>query len=329
MRQGKGRGTLIISIILTLVLVGFLAMQIRFDKAGAALADLSLGWLILAFLAYILAYLFRSIRWKVLLGGSHSMLRLYAITSIHNLFLNVLPVRSGELTYLYYLKQYTGTAYGKGLSSLVVARLFDFLSLVVFLVLSLVFVQEIILSRSSLAFFSAIVFIVLALALRHLSTLMNLGSRLARALARRGAWKRFSERTADILEGQAASLDEMSGNRTYGLCVVMTIITRIFLYLTIYGFVRAFGLELGIWAVVFGGSVSALTTVLPVQGIGGFGTFETGWTVAFILMGVTTETAIVSGFAFHIVLLMFMLVLAAFGFLVVHGMRKVSRQGQA
>ena len=74
-----------------------------------------------------------------------------------------------------------------------------------------------------------------------------------------------------------------------------------------YSFITIFSLSLGIWgclyaftalmviamdihaglsAIVFACTFAFMTAILPVQGIGNFGTFEAGWTLGFLSIGV-------------------------------------------
>jgi uncharacterized membrane protein YbhN (UPF0104 family) len=63
---------------------------------------------------------------------------------------------------------------------------------------------------------------------------------------------------------------------------------------------------------------SLLTTILPFQGIGGFGTMEGGWTIGFMLFGMSKDLAIISGFGVHIITIFYFLVLGVIGSLCYH-----------
>ena len=55
--------------------------------------------------------------------------------------------------------------------------------------------------------------------------------------------------------------------------------------------------------------------IIPIQGIAGFGTQEGFWVFAFVPLGVSLDKAISSGFAFHIVMIMYFLILGVYGWI--------------
>jgi len=57
-----------------------------------------------------------------------------------------------------------------------------------------------------------------------------------------------------------------------------------------------------------------MISILPIQGIGGFGTLEGSWAISFMAMGVTKEAAISSGFVMHIISIIYLAILFIIGF---------------
>jgi uncharacterized membrane protein YbhN (UPF0104 family) len=60
---------------------------------------------------------------------------------------------------------------------------------------------------------------------------------------------------------------------------------------------------------------AALASILPVNSFGNFGTQEAGWAAGMMLLGYPQETALTSGFATHLLTLLFMLVLGGLALL--------------
>ncbi len=79
---------------------------------------------------------------------------------------------------------------------------------------------------------------------------------------------------------------------------------------------EAIGIHLNLWAIFTGATFVVFATLLPVQGIAGFGTIEGTWTVVFLLLGVEKELAITSGFGFHIVRLTYATILGVISLLI-------------
>ena len=82
-----------------------------------------------------------------------------------------------------------------------------------------------------------------------------------------------------------------------------------------YTLIIAMGIDMTFWTVLFASSFAIITTILPVQGIGGFGTMEGGWTIGLMAMGVTKGIAISSGFSYHIIVLFYIGILGCIGIL--------------
>jgi len=83
----------------------------------------------------------------------------------------------------------------------------------------------------------------------------------------------------------------------------------------IYFLLVGMGFDLSYLSVIIGATFILLTTILPIQGIAGFGTTELIWTVVFVSLGLSTNAAILSGISYHIFLILFFMVLGIYGWL--------------
>ena len=75
-----------------------------------------------------------------------------------------------------------------------------------------------------------------------------------------------------------------------------------------------FGVDIGFTQAVIVATAPILATIFPIQGIGGYGTIETGWVLGFMLIGIDKELALISGFGAHSLHLMFSLILSGISF---------------
>jgi uncharacterized membrane protein YbhN (UPF0104 family) len=82
--------------------------------------------------------------------------------------------------------------------------------------------------------------------------------------------------------------------------------------------VIAMGIHAGLSAIVFACTFAFMTAILPVQGIGNFGTFEAGWTVGFLSIGIPVELAVSTGFSYHIINVIFNGILGLAGIILLH-----------
>jgi uncharacterized membrane protein YbhN (UPF0104 family) len=69
-------------------------------------------------------------------------------------------------------------------------------------------------------------------------------------------------------------------------------------------------------AAMLGTSIYRIASNLPIYGLGGFGTVELTWSAAFVLLGMSLQAAIVSGFSVHIVTLSYALSLGGLAMII-------------
>jgi len=67
------------------------------------------------------------------------------------------------------------------------------------------------------------------------------------------------------------------------------------LYGTLFVLMSQLGFHLPFSKVVIGSVFANFSNLLPVSGVGGFGTMEAGWAVGFTLLGINRNDAIATG----------------------------------
>ena len=70
---------------------------------------------------------------------------------------------------------------------------------------------------------------------------------------------------------------------------------------------------------VLGGTGSAIGTLLPLAGVGSFGTLETGWALGFAAVGVPTALAVTSALGFSLITVCYSVVSGLLGWLALAG----------
>ena len=125
---------------------------------------------------------------------------------------------------------------------------------------------------------------------------------------------RFTDYIFRKLDETTESFSDMQRG-TFILGALASILIWITLYSVNYTLIIAIGIDMTFWAVLFASTFAIITTILPVQGIGGFGTMEGGLAIGFIAFGISKETAICSGFVYHILFCIFFTILGLYGIL--------------
>lgn len=308
-----------IAIALTVVLVVALLSQIDLSKLGDFVRGFSLAGLTAAFAIYALSYFFRALRWRQLIHSKAvGMGELTMITSAHIMFNNLLPSRSGELSYIYLLKKRQGLSGSEGLATLVAARLYDFAVLASFFLVSVFFFWN----TSSMSFAELVTgsLVILAVAVAlilNLSRFVGWGYSLVKKVA---LWFKIEQKKAvryilDKGEETLASFSAMKSKKNFIPLVLTSFCVWGFKFLSYYFMMRAMlaGQEelvpVTYWMIVLGTTAAELTTILPVHGVGGFGTYESAWAGAFFLLGFPKQLAIKAAFSFHLIALIYSVIL--------------------
>ena len=261
---------------------------------------------LLAFLTLLLAgVVARALRFWVLLARSAPLGLLSGIVMARNLFVDLLPARLGELSYVYLLTKRAGRPVEEGFASLMLAVAFDVVALSPLLILAVLVVG----GGETLSGPG------LAAAAVGLGLLAYAGARLAGPIGLRVAgWLGTDDptgwrgRATALIRKTAAALED-AWTRRIGLPVLaISVVVRLakfgsyyFLVLAIMDPLGYSVSELGFFRVFLGVVSAELAAALPIHGIAGFGTFEAAWAISFTQLGFSRADAIVSGILAHAV----------------------------
>ena len=313
----KGKLVKIFAVVITIVLAAVLLSQIEVNAVITALASVDPLHVIAGFVLYACSYFLRALRFHILLNKKVKIRDLFNIVCVHNMLNNILPARTGELSYIYLLKKLHNKKTGEGIATLFVARVFDFITISLLFIGSAFVIQDLSEIIMKLVW---VITLFLGTITIFLIALLYSGQSFFKSV------KRFCERFhwdkryfVDYLLRKGEETAECSEKiKTSGKVIGIALILNSFgIWLSLYSFnyilVGAMNINLSYCSIVFASTFAVFTTVLPIQGIGGFGTLESGWTVGFIAVGLTKEVAISSGFGYHIILLVYFLILGCYG----------------
>jgi len=93
------------AVVVTAALLALLLSHVEMSDLVATLKSIEPGYVLLGLGAYASCYLFRALRFYVLLNREVRVADLFAIVCVHNMVNDILPARSGELSYIYLLKK--------------------------------------------------------------------------------------------------------------------------------------------------------------------------------------------------------------------------------
>ncbi len=299
----------IIPPLVTVALILTLFSQLSPAKFFNVVSRISPLWVLAGFLCYLLSYLFRAIRFRILLDNRIALKDMYSIVCLHYMANNILPARLGELSYIYLVKKLHRIPAADGIASLTIARMFDLIALSFLFLLSAFSVENIpaVIAES----FMFIGFAVLTLVI-SLTLVIYGGQKFVNMVER--IFMRFRIKRIEFLLGKARetidSFHVIKSKRLILYTLVNSSAIWISLYLMYLFLLRGIGMEFGLAFIILGSTFAALTNIIPVPSVANLGIYESAWALAFISLGLGKETAIASGFAVHIIVLLYVALLS-------------------
>ncbi|MBI5502174.1 MAG: flippase-like domain-containing protein [Deltaproteobacteria bacterium] len=268
-----------------------IVLAVPFASVAAALDRLDPVWLAPLLAAYALGFVARAGRFRAL-GVELSLPVLVGVSGIHQFLNRVLPLRTGELAFPVLVRRLSGAPFVQGLALVVLCRLLDLVFVVVSFLAALLAVPA---ARAAVGTTGTVLIAaLLPVLLAAYLFLPPLAGFAARRLAVRLAVRRpgWSER----LTRAAGVLDEVRrvSRRAFAGAAVWTVLQWVPTAVACWCAVAALGVALGPAEVVVGSTLAVLASVVPLPGVGSFGTLEAGWTAGFVLVGVPAGAAVAS-----------------------------------
>ncbi len=306
----KRWGTRLLPFAVTGLLLALLLRQVPLPELAAELERARPGWLVLGVGLYTIVNFLRALRFRVVLSGYVGRTAALMPVSFATAFLNnVLPMRSGEVSFVLLARASHDIPAAEATAALAVARLFDYLAVAV------LFVPLVGLALPQLPpttdwpvpgmptawLVGGAGLLVLAGAVVALS-LASLGGRAVAAgrwgLGRLGLVEhRWSQKALAFGDRTVAALAGLRNRHTYGRALGVSLLLWLVLFLWTFSFVRALGIEESLGLFIVGASFGVFAKSIPLPDVGGTGLAVTAWTLGFSLIGWPKEQAIASGLA--------------------------------
>jgi uncharacterized protein (TIRG00374 family) len=297
---------LILSILITLGIIFVLFTQISLKDLYALFKNIDLLWAILGSVGYLLATLFRALRYKGLIHSKEIPLsELFRISAFYHLSLMVLPSKLGELSYPYLLNRISGMNMTEGLASLIASRVYDFFIILLVFLFASVGHQG--LFRINLFFVILLASVLIGLILLVFFYIDNLLRLFSTVLGGISHWtgpknrKPFEWGQLKIHE-MAKDFIAIKAKRTYLSVTLTSLISWLMIFWMFYAFLRGFGVKISFLKVVFGSTLGVIANALPISGLGNWGLLEAGWAAGFMIVGLSKGEAIATGFGVHIMI---------------------------
>lgn len=307
--------SIFVAIIITIVLLAILFSQINFSDVIKILTKIKPIYLIAGFLFSLAGYLLRALRLYILLNREIEIKELFSIVCIHNVALSIFPARSGELSYIYLLNKRHNRTAGEGAASLVTVRIMDIITVSLFFLMSIILIHNL---PAIVMNATRIIGIFLCFTVFFILMFIWNCDKFVHWLRTITIYLKLNENK--IVNYLLNKLDEMSGTfkritrRQFINSLIISIGIWIMLYLILYMEIKAMGIDISLTPFLLASTFFLMTSIIPVQGIGGFGTLEGGWAISFMAVGVMKDVAISSGIIMHIISIIYLILIFIIGF---------------
>ncbi|MEZ0323998.1 MAG: lysylphosphatidylglycerol synthase transmembrane domain-containing protein [Hydrogenothermaceae bacterium] len=257
---------LFVSLIVTGIFLYLFEIYVGFEKFILLFKSLSLIHLVIGIVLYTFSYIIRSIRWSLTLDIKEFG-KLFKITVFNTFFNIILPFRVGEISFFYMLKK-EGISLTQTTMSFITTRIFDGLSLIGFFSLFYFLYKSNLILGVLTFFISPFIFIPISLLIKKIKhqEIVNYHSKLE---------------VKNLLN-----------------IYILSVLTLIFKFSAFY-FVLPPDIKLSISEAFLAFSAGDLTTVLPIHGIAGIGTYESGYAGSLLVLGVSRDIALLSALFTH------------------------------
>ena len=305
--------------LLAAIITYFLLKEIDIQQIPQTLSRVSIQALLIGFISYCLLVLAKASRFRALLNLDSRLYQIFPILALHTFWGNILPMRTGDVSYVYLMQRRQKVDATQGVASLIVASLIDLILLIGLVIATgwllrpelrntftgtALYLTPLLIGSGLI---SVVVFVSVA---PHVC--MKLADRCARPLLhlekRPVSW--------GINKGLQV-LQELTAFRSHRRFLEVWVYSLMCLGIR-FGFqcylVVEMGVDVPITQVLFALAFTNVFNLLPVQTIGNFGTTEYPFVWLLKHFGTSVEVATVTGFSLHILILFYCLPLGLYGF---------------
>lgn len=295
-----------LSFAISIVLIWLLLTQIETEDLIQTFTRISHPSLLLFIAIALAAAVLRAWRYKLLLRPHFiGWGNIFLVTLIRNLFVDLLPARIGSLSYIYILNKRLNFSFEVATSTFIMAIIFDFLTLSPFLILAIfaVGLGATTISNFLLLILSFLFLFTICLILWKITQISSvfLGIYLRVLKFFRAEKKSWAAISIEKLHLTIQWLLQIKKRKIYWPILSLSLLIRLgkygSLYFLLLSLLRSHGFSLknlSFWKTILGTTGAELTSVLPVKGIAGFGTWESAWAFTLMLLDFEKRIAILS-----------------------------------
>ncbi len=297
---------ILLSLIVSIALIWKLQTQVDTKDILYTFSNIFIPALLAFFTISLFGSFLRAWRYKLLLYPQKiGWGNIFLVTFIRNLFVDFLPARIGSLSYIYILNKRFDVPFNAATSSFIVAFVYDFISLSPFLILAILAVGlgTTSISTPLMLLFSMLFLVIVLVIYWQLLRICKIFIAIYRLFLRviKIDQKKWAVVSIEKLQQTVSDIAHIRKRRTDLPVFLLSLGIRMAkygsLFFLLFALLQVYGYSLGnlsIWKTILGITGAEMTGFSPIKGLGGFGTWETGWAVTLKLLGFTSREAILS-----------------------------------
>ena len=311
----RSRWRLVVGVAVSAVFVAVALRGLDFGAFFAALADADYVWLVPGIGVYFLGVGARTLRWHFMLRHIEEVPLgpLFRIVCIGYMGNNVYPARAGEFLRSYVLKRQYGVRVSASLATVVIERLFDGLTMLLFVFVALPFVRF---DAEGLRQFEPLVAAFTVLFVGALAAFLALASRPATARRLYGPLVGFvpgpyQDRVLGAAERFLHGLESLARGREVFLIFGTSVLIWLFETAKYWFVMQAFPFQVSFFTLMLMNGIVNLATTIPAAP-GYIGTFDAPGIAVLEAAGVAKDLASAYTVVLHVALWLPITLLGAF-----------------
>ena len=306
--------------VLAVIITYFLLKEIDLQQIPQTLSRLSIKALLIGFTCYCVLVLAKALRFRALLNLDSGVHQVFPILALHTFWGNILPMRTGDVSYIYLMQRRQKVDATQGIASLLVASLID-LILLIGLVIATAWHLRAALRDTFTGTVLYLMPLLIGSTLIAVVAFVSLAPNVCIGFANLCAAPllRLEKRVVSwVVNKGLRVLQELTAFRSHRRFLEVWVYSLLCLLIR-FGFqcylVVEMGVDVPIIEVLFALAFTNVFNLLPIQTIGNFGTTEFPFVWLLKHFGTSVEVATVTGFSLHILILIYCLPLGVYGFL--------------
>lgn len=282
---------------ITVVILSFLFRQVTLSDLKLAFNRIPVTTIIVFMIFSLIATYLRCIKYAILISHKINRFHLFLITLVRNCVVDLLPARSGALLLYSYLTRKKGLPLEEGTSSFTISVFYDGLAMAVMLTPMALFLKVDQIPRLPLLIAVALVYFISLGFLLGVHPLINWIKSFG-WIHRFTALDKIISNISDYLQVHKSPRE---GVFIFALSLAIRGIKYLTLFMIFQG-ITGINFELSyLFLFCLGLAATELSSLLPIQGLGGFGTWELAFTLIFKGLAMPIEDPFLTGFLIHII----------------------------